>query len=211
MGTLFEAEVRTKNRINPEIIAGEYQVRYGYRILQLANDGVEIETKGHKAVIVKRPNFLPGDIFDIKLIDSGDGLFGSITGSMSINQHKRIIDTIDLVLSRIVEHVHEHHEDFPEIERNADFDDLNYEEYTKLSQIVQDSMKGNTVSSEPVTKPSEEIKNEKRATKGQLIAVLSICGGLGLLTLGTSVLLGMTFLALAVIAGVGLGTGHYRS
>jgi len=211
MGTLFEAEVRTKNRINPEIIAGEYQVRYGYRILQLANDGVEIETKGHKAVIVKRPNFLPGDIFDIKLIDSGDGLFGSITGSMSINQHKRIIDTIDLVLSRIVEHVHEHHEDFPEIERNADFDELDYEKYTKLSQIVQDSMKGNTVSSEPVTKPSEEIKNEKRATKGQLIAVLSICGGLGLLTLGTSVLLGMTFLALAVIAGVGLGTGHYRS
>lgn len=211
MGTLFEAEVRTKNRINPTIIAGEYQVRYGYRILQLANDGVEIESKGHKAVIVKRPNFLPGDIFDIKLIDSGDGLFGSITGSMSINQHKRIIETIDLVLSRIVEHVHEHHEDFPEIERNADFDDLNYEEYTKLSQIVQDSMKGNTTSPEPVTKPSEGIKNEKRATKGQLIAVLSICGVLGLLTIGANVLLGMTFLALAVIAGVGLGTGHYRS
>lgn len=212
MGTLFEAEVRTKNRINPEILAGEYQVRFGYQILQLADDGLEIEGQGHRVLIVKRPNFLPGDIFDMKLIDSGKGLIGNISGSMSTNQHKRIIGTIDLVLGKIIEYVHDHHEEFPEIERNSDFDRLSYDEYTKLSQIVQDSLRDSISTDSQALKRRSfgRRRKPKKATKGQLIAGLSICGALGLLTIGVNVLFGVIFFTLAVIFGISLGTGHYR-
>lgn len=212
MGTRFEAEVRTQNRINPEILAGEYQVRFGYQILQLADDGLEIERQGHRVLIVKRPNFLPGDIFDMKLIDSGKGVIGNISGSLSTNGHKRIIGTIDLVLGKIIEYVHDHHEEFPEIERNSDFDRLSYDEYTKLSRIVQDSLRNSISTDSQALK--EEVSstegNQKKATKGQLIAGLSICGVLGLLTIGGNVLLGVIFFTLAVIAGISLGTGQYR-
>lgn len=208
MGALFEAEARTKHRISPGIIAGEYQVRYGYRILQLADDGVEIEGKGHRVAIVKQPNFLAGDIFAITLLDSGSGFFTDIMGSKFINQHKKIIGTIDMMLDHIIEYYHEHLDDFPEFQRDSDFEILSYEGFCRMNELV---LKDRNMSDRPDTEDEEDDRQEngKKSTKGQLIAILVGCGIVGIIAFTFHALLGVAILAFSGIAGYALSTGYY--
>ncbi|MFZ5631198.1 MAG: hypothetical protein ACOY5B_18860 [Spirochaetota bacterium] len=209
MANLATAEARTKHRLSPDIIAGEYQVRYGYSILQVGSDGVEIDGKGQHVVILKRPNFLAGDIFDIKLISSGSGAISSFMGNRFASQHVRILETIDMILDQIIEYVHDNLDDFPELQRDSDFDTLSYDSFSRLSQLVLKNRKDNPIADDSELY-DERDSGGKKATKGQLIAILVGCGIVGIIAFTFHALLGVAILAFSGIAGYALSTGYYK-